>query len=68
MADWFFEKKQKEPETRDKQLAVTVLTGLLEDGFTRDEIFSAIEWFVKEQPGEMSLDRLPYFMSQVLEN
>jgi hypothetical protein len=66
MADWFFEKKGKKPQVRDKQLAVTVLTGLLEDGFTREEIFSALEWFVKEQPAEKSLDRLPYFMSQVL--
>lgn len=68
MVAWFFDAKKLEPSSRDHQIAVSVITELLEDGFERQEIMRALEWFVENQPEEQSIERLPYFINQALEN
>ncbi len=67
MAQMFFAARGKKPKPAERQLAVTSLTGLLEDGFTRDEVIKALEWFASNHPREKNLDRLPYYMNQALE-
>lgn len=67
MANWFFQAKGKKAQPRDRQLAVMVLTGLLEDGFSREEVQKALTWFAQNLPEENNLERLPYFISQALE-
>ncbi len=67
MAEQFFQARGLKARARDRQLAITVLTGLLEDGFSRAEVQRAIAWFVDKMPGENGLDRLPYYISQALQ-
>ena len=67
MADGFYKARGQKPGPRERQLAVSVLTGLLEDGFLRDEIKKALDWLVEHHPEEKSLERLPYFIAQALE-
>ncbi|HUT52895.1 MAG TPA: hypothetical protein VM658_05850 [bacterium] len=68
MAEWFFSAKGLKPKARDRQMTVTVLTGLLEDGFSRQEVRAAVEWYVAHHPEEATLDRLPYHIAQALED
>lgn len=67
MAEWFFREKSIKGKPKDRQMAVTVLTELLEDGFSRQEVQAALGWFVKNQPAEKDLTRLPYFITRAIE-
>jgi len=67
MARGFFEMKGRKARKSDLQMAVSALTGLLEDGFTREEVNTAIEWLAKNAPDENNLDRLPYYITRALE-
>jgi len=67
LAAAFFNARGLEPGDRDRQMAVTILTELLEDGFSRHEVARAIQWYAKNHPEEGNLDRLPYYMSEALD-
>jgi len=67
MVDWFFAQRGQPAKPAERQLAVAVLTGLLEDGFSRSEVNRAVEWFVQNHPREKNLERLPYFIETALE-
>ncbi len=66
LADRFFELKNQKPGVRARQVAMTVITELLEDGFSRTEIYQAIEWYAANLPEESSLERLPYYVAAAL--
>jgi hypothetical protein len=67
MVDSFFAARSRKPKPAERQLALTVLTGLLEDGFSRPEVHHALTWFIRNHPSEKSLERLPYFITKALE-
>ena len=67
MADRFFELKGKKPASMELDEALAVITGLLEDGFSRKQVMFAVEWFVKKFPKEKDLSRLPYYITRALE-
>jgi hypothetical protein len=67
MADWFFRAKGVKPRGPERELAITALTGLLEDGFSRPEVMTALEWFVRNLTEEKTLEKLPYFIAKALE-
>jgi hypothetical protein len=67
MLDRFFAARKVRAGQEERQLGATVLTELLEDGFSRTEVLRAIEWFLAHMPEERTLDRLPYFIAQALE-
>ena len=67
MADRFFAARKVAADQTERQLALTVLTELLEDGFSRDEVMTAVEWLIVNLPDEKTLDRLPYVIATALE-
>jgi hypothetical protein len=67
MADSFFQARKKSPSPTGRQNALSVLTGLLEDGFSRTEVAKALHWFIQNHPDEPTLERLPYFIEIALE-
>jgi hypothetical protein len=67
MADRFFAARKVAAGQTERQLALTVLTELLEDGFSRDEVMTAVEWLIVNLPEEKTLDRLPYVIATALE-
>ena len=67
MADRFFAARKVAAGQTERQLALTVLTELLEDGFSRVEVMRAVEWLITNLPGEKTLDRLPYVIATALE-
>ncbi len=68
MAGWFFKKHDIKADKIIIQDAMTSITELLEDGFTRDEIKKAIEWTVENVPEEKDLSRLQYHISSALDD
>lgn len=67
MADRFFSARGIVADQTERQLALTVLTELLEDGFAREEVMTAVEWLIEKLPEEKTLDRLPYVIASALE-
>jgi hypothetical protein len=67
MADWFFAQHGRKATAAERQLAVTTLTALLEDGFSRKDVQRAVAWLREHHPEEQTLDRLPYFITRALE-
>jgi len=67
IAERFFELKNKEPSPEEMDDTIAVITGLLEDGFSRKQVILAIEWFTKKFPKEKNLSRLPYYITRALE-
>ncbi|MFO8058657.1 MAG: hypothetical protein R6V10_15330 [bacterium] len=67
MADWFFDTKGMDRQNPQRQTALTALTSLLEDGYAREEIMQALQWFAKNVPDETDLMKLPYFINRALE-
>jgi len=67
MAEKFFEMKAKKAEPEEMDDALAIITGLLEDGFSRKQAMFAIEWFAQKFPGEKDLSRLPYYITRALE-
>jgi len=67
MADRFFAARKVAAGQTERQLALTVLTELLEDGFSRDEVMAAVQWLIENLPDEKTLDRLPYIIATALE-
>jgi len=67
MAERFFELREKKPEQDEMDEALAVITGLLEDGFSRKQVMFAVEWFAQKFPKEKDLSRLPYYITRALE-
>ena len=67
MANWFFKKHDVKPDKMSKQDAMTSITELLEDGFSRNEIKKAIEWLAENMPEEKNLGRLQYYIASALD-
>ncbi len=66
MVERFFETKGNKPKEQERQLAVSVLTELLEDGYTREEIAKALEWYAENMASESGIERLPYHIQEAL--
>ncbi len=62
----FFREVNMKPTTEDNDEATSEVTSLLEDGYTREEVLSAVRWFGRHFPKEKSLGRLPYHIHQAL--
>jgi|GEM_PF-1000910 len=67
MTDWFFDYRGMDRQDPKRQTALTALTGLLEDGYNRDEIMKSLKWFAENVPDENDLMKLPYYINQALE-
>jgi hypothetical protein len=62
----FFRQVRRKPTLDEKDEATSEVTALLEDGYTRDEVLTAVRWFGKHFPREKSLGRLPYHIHEAL--
>ncbi len=67
MADRFFDARKMDRQNPKRQTALSALTGLMEDGYGREEIIKALDWFIENVPAETDLMKLPYFINQALE-
>ncbi len=67
MADWFFDYRGMDRQNPKLQTALSALTGLLEDGYGREEIMKSLKWFAENVPDEDDLMKLPYYINQALE-
>lgn len=67
MAERFFELREKKPGAEETDEALSIITGLLEDGFSRKQVMFAVEWFGQKFPKEKDLSRLPYYITRALE-
>ena len=63
----FFELKREKPNSDQMDDALSIITGLLEDGFTRRQVLFAVEWFAENFPKEKDLSRVPYYIAKSLE-
>jgi len=63
----FFELKKEKPNSDQLDDALSIITGLLEDGFSRRQVLFAVEWFARNFPKEKDLSRLPYYIAKSLE-
>lgn len=66
IAEKFFELKRKKPAPEELDQAISVVTSLLEDGFSREEVLFAVEWFCNKFLKEKDLSSLPYYINQAL--
>ena len=62
----FFRTSGISPAPDERDHAVSDITGLLEDGYSRDEVLRAVEWFGRSFPKSRRLDRLAYYIHQAL--
>lgn len=67
IAEKFFELKDKKPGPDELDDAQSVITALLEDGFSRKQVLFAVSWFCEKFPKEKDLSRIPYYISRALE-
>jgi len=67
IAEKFFELKEKKPEPDELDDAQSVITALLEDGFSRKQVLFAVAWFCDQFPKEKDLSRIPYYIARALE-
>jgi hypothetical protein len=67
IAEKFFEVRNRKPEPDELDDALSVITGLLEDGFSRKQVLFALQWFAEKFPKEKDLSRLPYYTARALE-
>ena len=67
IAERFFEIKNRKPEPEELDDALSIITGLLEDGFSRKQALFALQWFAEKFPKEKDLSRLPYYTARALE-
>jgi len=67
IAEKFFELKNRKPEAEEMDDALAIVTGLLEDGFSRKQALFAVEWFAQKFPKEKDLSRVPYYTARALE-
>ncbi len=67
MAERFFELKGGTAGDLEMDEALAVITGLLEDGFSRKQVMFALQWFRQKFPKEKDLSRLPYYITRALE-
>jgi len=67
IAEKFFELKKRRAGADEMDEALSVITGLLEDGFTRKQVLFAVEWFAREFSRERDISRLPYYIARALE-
>ncbi len=62
----FFRSVKKKPSSDETDEAVSDVTSLLEDGYTREEVHRAVRWFTRRFPKENSLSRLHYYIHEAL--
>ena len=67
LAEKYFDLKGRKPEPDELDDTLSIITGLLEDGFSRKQAVFAIEWFTQNFPREKDLSRLPYYIARALE-
>jgi len=67
LAEKFFELRKKKPAPDETDEALAILTGLLEDGFSRKQVLFALQWYAEKFPKEKDLSRLPYYIARALE-
>jgi len=67
LAGKFFELRNRKPGPDETDDTLAVITGLLEDGFSRKQVLFALQWYAEKFPGEKDLSRLPYYIARALE-
>ena len=67
LTEKFFKIKEHTPSPDERDEAISIITDLLEEGFSRKQILFAIEWFCQNFPQEKTLSRLPYYIAKALE-
>jgi len=66
LADQFFAADDYAPADHERDAALSMITALLEDGFTREQVAHAIAWYTTHHAHERDLGRLPYLITQAL--
>lgn len=62
----FFRASGVKPTAEEQDAAYAELTALLEDGFKREEVLRAAEWYGRRFKHSRRLDRLAYYIHQAL--
>ena len=66
LADKFYSSLDTNAPDHEMDAAMSQITLLLEDGFSREDVAEGIEWFTQNYPEETTLTKLPYFITQAL--
>jgi len=66
IAAGFFKASGVKPTPEERDAALSEITALLEDGFAREEVLRAAEWYGRRFKNSRKLDRLAYYIHQAL--